>query len=158
MLRLSFGAFSLEVASDWTLSTVILTGPVEKAPPDMRVLSVMPPKQFQQNIVVTMEQVSASETPEGYAKKQLEGLLKAGVSRLGAAPPERVKLNSGLDGLLTDQVIMGAEGQWVHQIQLMSIKDGTAFTVIASQLDGEPYQRVRDTFRKILLSFSPTTS
>jgi hypothetical protein len=153
MPRVTFGSFALDAPADWTLSTVILAGPPDENQASAGLMSAKGARPFQQNLVATMEQIGASETPESYVKKQLDGLRKAGVSRQEAAPPEKVKLKSGGEGLLTEQVVIGPGGERVRQLQLVSIKHGVAHTLIASHLDGASYLAVRQAFRDMLLSF-----
>jgi hypothetical protein len=38
-------------------------------------------------------------------------------------------------------------------MQLVALKDGVAYTVIASHLDGTPFEQTRGEFRTMLLSF-----
>ncbi len=38
-------------------------------------------------------------------------------------------------------------------MQLVAIKNGLAHTLIASHLDGHPFEQMRGQFREILLSF-----
>lgn len=152
MPRVSYGAFSIDAPQSWTLSTVILAGPPD-APPAGGMLTAKAPRTFQQNLVATMEQVGPSESAESYVKKQLDGLRTAGVDRKEAAPPEKVRLAGGGEGLLTEQVVVGPGGERVHQLQLVSIKQGVAYTLIASHLDGVPFKGARDTFKAMLLSF-----
>jgi hypothetical protein len=108
---------------------------------------------FQRNIVATMEQVDASVTLESYLKRQIDGLRAAGVTRQEAGKPERVKLGSGHDALISEQIIIAEAGQRVHQMQLVCIKGGVAHTVIASHLDGIPFESARKEFRAMLTSF-----
>ena len=100
-----------------------------------------------------MEQVSADETADSYVKKQLEGLRKAGVQRKETAKPETIKLGNGASGLLTEQSVVGPGGERVRQLQMVSIKDGVAHTLIASHLDGGPFDKAKAEFKKILISF-----
>lgn len=151
MPYVQFGTFSLDVLPDWTLSTVILAGPVEEDSADDPML-INAPTPFQSNIIITLEQVKGDEIPESYLNRQLDGLRQANVNFQQMAPPERVKLENGLDGILSEQVIVGAGGEWVRQLQLMFIKDGVAYTAIASQLEGPPFEKMRDRFRAMLLS------
>src|SRR5262245_46828438 len=124
MERVTFGAFSLDVPSDWTMTTVILAGPVEACPPDVYLLLSSDQVHFQRNLVITLEQVNDTVTLGSYVQRQREGLLKAGVSFYQKAPPEPVKLDSGFDGLLTEQAIQGTTGVLVCQMQLVCIKNG----------------------------------
>jgi len=153
MARVNFGSFGLDLSPDWTLSSVILAGPVEDPVASPRILTAQAPRRFQQNIIGTMEQVGPDETPESYVKRQRDGLREAGVEYREAAPPEKVQLANGLEGLLTEHVVVGPGGDWVHQMQLVSIKDRVAHTIIASHLDGPAFQRAKQRFREILLSF-----
>lgn len=153
MPRISLAnAFSIDAPGDWTLSTLILSGPVEEAK-SSGMLTTKAVRPFQQNLIATMEQVDQKETPKSYVDKQLEGLRKAGVQRQQGAPPEDVKLADGSSGLLTEQIVVGPGGERVRQLQLVSIKRGVAFTLIASQLDGAPYEKSKKGFREMLLSF-----
>src|SRR5262245_25571859 len=105
--RVALGSFSLEATTDWTLSTVILAGPVDEAGgAGMPTTKVVRP--FQRNLVATMEQVEPTMTLENYLKRQIDGLRQAGVERTEAAKPERLKLAEGRDGLLSEQIIRGA--------------------------------------------------
>jgi len=149
------GPVSLEVGDDWTLSTVVLAGPlptsgVEALDDDALPL---PAATFQPNLVVTMEQVEGDVTPQIYVRQQLEGLRKAQVMRQTSRAPEIVKLASGRDALLTEQILVGPGGDSIRQLQLVTIKAGVAFTLIASALDGPSYAQDYDRFRRMLLSF-----
>jgi len=153
MSHIHFGPFALDVPSDWTLSTLILAGPVSEAVSDPQLRSPKAPRPFQQNLVATMEQVDPDVTPESYVQRQIEGLRQAGVTRHEAKPPEKVQLKSGLEGLLTEQVMIGGDGSWVRQMQLVTFKGSIAHTLIASHLDGPLFEQAREQFRAILLSF-----
>jgi hypothetical protein len=153
MPLVSVGPLSIEVPEDWTLSTVILAGPPDPPLLDSALLWTKPARPFQRNLVATMEQVNPTETPETYVNRQIEGLRAGGVPRQEGREPETVKLESGRAGLLTEQLIVGGSGERVRQMQLVTIKDGCAHTLIASHLDGAPFEAVRDEFRGILLSF-----
>jgi|SRR6266550_4849788 len=152
MSRVTIGTFSLDVGPAWTLTTVILAGPTGESSAGSRLLTSQAPNQFQQNLVAVMEQVGSDETPRNYFDRQIEGLRKAGINRQEAKEPEQVEVG-GRDGLLTEQVVSSPTGEWVRQMQLISIKDGVAYTLIATHLEGEPFERARDSFRAMLLSF-----
>lgn len=152
MPKVKFGSFSLEIPAEWTLSTIILAGPLsEEIPSDPR-MPTRTSRPFQSNIVLTLEKVAEDTTPKIYVDKQISGLIQAGVSREEVAF-EEVKLVSNIDGILTEQIIEGGGGEEVCQLQLVVITGGIAYTVIASQLVGEPFEKMRDRFREILLSF-----
>jgi hypothetical protein len=153
MPRITFGSFSLEASGDWTLSTVILAGPVDESPKE-GLLTTKGVRPFQRNLVATMEEIEAGTTLEAYVKRQIDGLKAAGVSRQDAGKPERIKLGNGLDGLITEQIIVGGTGERVRQMQLVCIKSGVAHTIIASHLDGGPFEGARKSFRAMLVSFS----
>lgn len=154
MPRVTFGTFTVDAPPSWTLSTVILAGPVDDNPAAGGMMTTKKARPFQQNVIATLEQVPPTETPESYVKKQLEGLRAAKVDRKEGAKPETVKLQSGGEGLLTEQIVVGPEGERVRQMQLVSIKNGVAHTIIASHLDGVPFEKSRATFRQMLLSFT----
>lgn len=153
MTKVSFGTFEMEAPEGWSLSSIVLAGPVE--PPERKGLfGTRAVRPFQRNVIVTMERVDPKETAESYVARQLAGLKEAGVSREEARPPERVTLASGVDGMLTEQVILGHGDERVRQMQLVFIKDEIAHAAIASHLDGSSFEGVRDEFRSMLLSFS----
>src|SRR5262245_31403878 len=149
MPRATFSTFSLEAPPDWTLSTIILAGPIEEQPLAKGMLSTRVVKPFQRNLVATMEQVAPDVTPESYVERQIKGLREAGVAWEEVGERESVLLEGGLEGLVTEQVILGASGERVRQMQLAVIKDGVAHTLIASHLDGAPFEAVRSEFRKM---------
>jgi hypothetical protein len=143
MARVKFGTYSVDVPQGWTLSSVILSGPIEATQDDTP---------FQRNVITTMEVVENDETMRSYAQRQVEGLKQAGVSREGKGLKE-VTLAGGMQALIGEQVILGAGGERVRQMQLIVIKDSIAHTMIASQLDGKRFEAVRREFEKMLLSF-----
>jgi hypothetical protein len=151
MARVTFGTFSLEAPEGWSLSSVILAGPVDDAP-KKGLLSTKAVRPFQRNLITTLEVVPDSETPESYVQRQIKGLKEAGVQRQEAAKPERIKLPDGLEGLLTEQIIVSHEGERVRQMQIVVLIDGVAHTVIASHLDGAPFESARAEFRSMLTS------
>lgn len=153
MPRVSFGSFAIDAPEDWTLSTLILSGPVAKDPTSSGMPTTKAVRPFQPNLIATMEQVEPTETPESYVGKQLEGLRRAGVQRRETAPPEKLKLASGHEGLLTEQAVVGPQGERVRQLQLVAIKAGVAHTLICSHLDGPSYDRSKAAFKKMLVSF-----
>lgn len=154
MPQVSIGSYSIEAASGWSLSTVILAGPVEEQIADLGMPGGSTARPFQRNLVATMEEVPEGVTPEIYVRRQVEGLRKAGVERRQAEQPERVELAGGVNGLLTEQVITAGTGESVRQMQLVCIKQNIAYTLIASHLDGAPFRRAREEFRRMLLSFT----
>lgn len=141
MPRVSLGPFSLEPASGWSLSSVIMAGPLDG-----------PPGAFQRNLITTMEPVGPRESPESYVARQVKSLEAAKVARSELRPPQVVKLGEG-EGLLTEQLIEGQGGDKVHQLQLVFIKEGVAFTAIASHKDGPSFEAARPELMEMLLSF-----
>jgi hypothetical protein len=61
--------FSLELSSDWSLSTVILVGAVGEQPGSGGT-ERFSAKPFHQNLIVTMEAVKDTETAESYVPSQ----------------------------------------------------------------------------------------
>lgn len=153
MPRVSFGTFSMEAPSDWTLSSIVLGGPVEE-PPGKGMPTTKAVKPFQRNLVVTLERVGAGDTAEAYVKRQADGLKAAGFPRQEMAPPRSVALANGEDGVIVEQVIVGQGGERVRQMQLVYIRDGIAHTAIASHLDGPSFERAREEFEAMLTSFA----
>lgn len=151
--RVRLGSFSLAAVNGWTMTTVILAGPVDDVPPGAGMPTTKAVRAFQRNLVATMEQVEPTLTLEAYAKRQIDGLRQAGVQRTEIGKPERVKLPRGREGLIIEQIILGAGGERVRQLELICIKDGLAHTLIASHLDGVAFEGARKSFRSILLSF-----
>jgi len=149
MPSVTIGPFTLDAPPEWTLSTVILAGPVEDSAGDSLTADATP---FQMNLVATMERVDDEVTAEDYVDRQVAGLRSVGVSRRGAKEAETVQLSDG-EGLLTEQVIKGQTGERVRQMQLVAIKHGVAYTLICSHLDGPLFENSRATFRRMLLSF-----
>jgi len=153
MPRLNFGTFSVEAPGDWSLSTVIVSGPPVSDPTSKGMPTTKAVRPFQQNLILTVEQVAPGETAEAYVQKQIEGLRKANVPRKETAKPEKVALKGGHEGLLTESSVTGPAGERVRQLQLVVVRNGVAHTLIASNLDGLPYDQGRELFKKMLLSF-----
>ncbi len=151
MTRVTFGTFSLEAPDGWSLSSVILAGPVDDAP-SKGMLSTRAVRPFQRNLITTLEVVPDTETPESYVQRQIRGLKEAGVQRQDAAKPKTVSLGDNLKGLLTEQIIVSQDGERVRQMQLVVIIDHVAHTVITSHLDGVPFESARAEFEKMLTS------
>jgi hypothetical protein len=143
----------MEAPSTWTLSSVILAGPVEASPPGQGMLTTKAVKPFQRTLVCTMERVDASETADGFLRRQVKAMKEAGVARQEAAPPEKVRLGSGHEGLVVEQIVTNPGGERIRQMQLVFIKDGIAHVAVASHLDGASFEAVRQEFRSMLLSF-----
>jgi hypothetical protein len=152
MPRVRLGPMSLDVPEDWTLSSVILAGPRDSEA-GVPAADDRSPRPFQRNVIISLEQVSSDETPDVYFERQEKGLGEAGVESGLIGDPEEVELGGGAWCLLSERVIVSSEGERVRQMQLITIKDKVAFTVIASHLDGIPFEAVREEFRKILESF-----
>lgn len=161
MPRVTVGPFSMEVSADWTLTTVILAGPVWPRSSSGKVRGSAQPKPFQSNIVATIEQVDADKTAERYVQRQIDGLKKANVPRWETNPPQIVMLPNGLEGLITEQQVEGPSGDIVRQLQLVTIKREStknegpayAYTLIATHLEGQAFEEMQDEFRAMLTSF-----
>jgi hypothetical protein len=152
MPRISIGPFSLNVREDWTLSTVIFAGPPEEKTSDDAEQAGGDSRPFQRNLIATMERVEPEETPKSYVERQLGGLWKAGVEQY-LDEEKQVPLGGNLQGLTNEWMIVGSGGERVRQMQLICIKEGVAYTLIASDLDGEPFEAARQEFKEMLLSF-----
>jgi hypothetical protein len=155
MARVNLGPFSLEFPDGWTLSTLILAGPpdeVAQGQPSPQAI-----KPFQRNLVVTIEQLTERVSPENYIRRQLDGLRQAGVFRETTRGPEKVSLAGGTSGTIMEQVVASPSGEMVRQMQLVVMADqdqgSLAYVLITSHLEGEPFEKVRDEFTKILTSF-----
>jgi hypothetical protein len=135
---------------------VVMAGPPQREDleEDLGSLQTRTVGPFRQNIVITAEEVHLGETPESYVARQIEGLRQSNVSRVEVARPQSIQLGNGLQGLVTEQVILSPSGERIRQMQLVSIQNDIAYTLIGSHLDGAPFERTRDQFRQILLSFS----
>lgn len=153
MPRVTLGPFSIETSEDWTLSSVILAGP---PPPEQRsrgALAGHAGRAFRANLVATMERVEADDTPSAYLERQAEGLRQAGVAVRRDADPGVVTLAGELRGLQIEQVIAGPQGERVRQLTLMAKKGDVMFTLIWSNLDGQPFDDSRAEFEAMLRSF-----
>lgn len=153
MPRVHYGSISVDVSPDWSLSTVVLLGPVLQTTDTPLLIQSQAQQAFQHNIVATVEKIGADETLINYVQRQLQGFRQAGVNRQELVAPEDVRLSNSCDGMLWEHMVSGPTGQLVGQIQLVSIKDGFAYTVIASCLYGPSYKKERENLRQILLSF-----
>jgi hypothetical protein len=152
MPRVTFGGFSIEPPEGWSLTTVILAAPVQ--PQDPPEEAPAPGRTFQPNLVMVFEQVTEDITASSYFERQVTDLRKAGVGRREVGHPETVSLPGGAQGLLTEQVVLGPSGERARQMQLISVKNGVAATLIGSTLDGPQFEAFRDQLRRMLTSLS----
>ena len=150
MPKASFGTFSLEAPAGWTLSSVILMGPVENPPGGSGTADL--PKPARRNLIVTMERVGESDTAEGYLRRRLGGEEGGAGPRLSGV--ESLSLAGGREAKLVEQVVLSPDGDRVRQLQMVFIKDGIAHTATASHADGVAFEGVRAEFRQLLLSFA----
>jgi len=153
MQKFISNVFSIDMPDGWTLSTLIFAGPVDEKTDDALV-GIGSAKPFQKNLVITLEAIAADVTLEDYLKRQRDGLIKAEVDWQPDQEPETVQLADGSVAILSEHTMMGQGGALIRQIQLMRFKSGVAYTFIASDLEGYPFDLARDDFRKILLSVS----
>ncbi len=143
--EVGFGPFSFRVPEDWTLTSVVLSGPVEVAgDTDAGV--------YQQTLMTTAEAVAPDETATRFVERQNAALAATGGLQT-VGPDESVSLGASLTGVLSERIVAGLGGGNVRQMQLVYIKDGVAVTAIASQIDGPAFEAARRQFRSILLSF-----
>lgn len=152
MPHISLGPISLDVPAGWSLTTLILAGPVDEQS-GAGARERFPSRPFQQNLVAAMERVEDIETAESYVLRQIDGLRKAQVPRWEKAEPKQVSLPDGATGLLTEQVVIGPGNERVRQMQLVTIKQHVAYTLIATHKDGESFEEAREDFKRMLLSF-----
>lgn len=148
MPRVTFGPYSVEVPSQWTLSSVILSGPPD-LPQGNEGEDDGP--SFQRNFITTMEALDDDTTVQEYVLKQRQGLIAADV-KWRLIVEEAVEVN-GLEGNLSEQLLLGMDEVMVQQMQLAVVKERVAFTSIVSHLAGLPFESCRDEFREMLLSF-----
>ncbi len=153
MDRVRVGAASLAFPDRWTLSTMIFAGPTDHphqqdANPDGEI------RPFQQNLIATFERVDADTRAEDYVDRQQQGLREAGVDSGLVGGIRNVDLDSGGEGVMIEQVVIAPTGEYVRQLQLVTVKESLAATVIVSHLDGEPFEAARAEFEAILLSFA----
>lgn len=144
---LTVGQFNLPTPAGWHMASLILVGP-----PDMANQNV--PGQasgFQQNLVVVSEPVEEDETTEAYVKKQTAKLKEQKALHLPPGPLEPVTLPGGRSGVLFEHVVLGPNREKVRQMQLISVSGGTVYALIASHMDGLPFEAQRDAFRGILV-------
>jgi hypothetical protein len=150
MTRISLGPIGLDVPPDWSLSSLILAGPRPTESPAAAQAS----RPFQRNLIITLEKVEPEETPEAYFDRQEAGLRAANVESGIIVGPDEVELSGGNWGTLTERIVVSPDGERVRQLQLVTIKNGVAYTLIASHVDGRPFEEVREEFKGILTSFA----
>lgn len=107
---------------------------------------------FQQNLVVVSERVEGEETLSAYVQKQTGKLQEQGALHRPPGPLEKVTLPNGREAVIFEHVVLGPSGEKVRQMQLISLKDGMLHAMIASHLDGLPFESQRDSFRGMLKS------
>ena len=154
MAHISVGSFNITTPAGWQVASLILVGPPDMAHPSSPGQQGM----FQQNVVVVTEPVEDNETVEAYVKKQTEKLKEQNALHRPPGPLEKVTLAGGRTGVLFEHVVLGPGGEKVRQMQLVSLSGGFAHALIASHMDGLPFESQRESFRGILTTVAlPTT-
>ena len=144
---MTVGNFNLPTPEGWHMASLILVGPPDAANQNA-------PGQaggFQQNLVVVSEMVDAEETTEAYVKKQTQKLKEQNALHRPPGPLEPVTLAGGRAAVLFEHVVLGPGGEKVRQMQLISVNSGSVYALIASHMDGLPFEAQREAFRAILL-------
>ena len=106
--EVQIGTFSVEAPRDSNLSTVILVGPSDELVADPDELPGFTARPFQKNFIATMEQVEDTVTPESYARRQQEGLRKAGRE----ASPNGIPEKGRTGGRRYTWLAVGTEDRW----------------------------------------------
>lgn len=150
---MNFPGFSLEAQPGWSLDTIILSGPPQHQTVSSDSLIGIDPQEFQPNLVATSERVSPIVSLESYVESQIQGYASSGIFRQQDGPSEKVILSGGLHGIVWEQVVKGQDGSYVRQIQLVTIKESVAYTLILSGLDCATFKQNREQNLGILLSF-----
>ena len=147
---IDLGRFSLQAPPTWQIASLILVGPPDVATGPAKSPGVS--GNFQQNLVVVSELVEEKETLPAYVQKQTAKLQEQGALHRPPGPLEKVTLGDGRDGLLFEHVVLGPSGERVRQMQLIALKNGVLHALIASHLDGLPFEAQREGFRSMLRS------
>lgn len=146
--QIDLGSFTLKAPPKWQIASLILVGPPDQAGPST------PGAQgtFQQNLVVVSEMVEKGETLQSYVQKQTSKLQQQGALHRPPGPMEKIALGEGRESVIFEHVVLGPSGEKVRQMQLMTLKAGMLHALIASHLDGLPFESHRDNFRGMLTS------
>jgi hypothetical protein len=153
MPRIHLGQISIDVPSVWNVSTIMLSKPIEQITDTPRIKQVKTQQTLQQNIIATIEKIDANENISSYIQRQIESSRQFGINSQEITKPEEVLLHNGQDGVLCERIITAPTGHLVAQLQLVTLKDGFAYLIVASCLYGPSYEKDFDNFREILLSF-----
>jgi hypothetical protein len=146
--EIDLGSFALKAPPQWQIASLILVGPPDA--PGAGGPGVQ--GNFQQNLVVVSERIEGNETLQAYVQKQTGKLQEQGALHRPPGPLEKVTLSGGREAVIFEHVVLGPSGEKVRQMQLISLKDGMLHAMIASHLDGLPFESRRDEFRGMLTS------
>lgn len=142
---IAVGRFALDPPPGWQVASLILLGP-----PDAGAAGAAGP--FQQNVVVVCEKLGEEETLEGYVARQTQKLKEQGAMSLPPGPMEKVPMGGERRAVMFEHVVLGPQGEKVRQMQLVTLKDKNLHALIASHLDGLPFEAARETFSALLRS------
>ncbi|HJL40878.1 MAG TPA: hypothetical protein RMG48_06205 [Myxococcales bacterium LLY-WYZ-16_1] len=147
MPRSQFGPFSLDLPGGYGLSNVFVNAPDPSG-------TGATGSAFAPNVVVSTESVPENTTPRAVWDAQRQLLQQAGVPSSAFDEPREVTLQDGTGALLGEQVVTSPAQDRIRQLQLCVVRDGISHLVVASHLDGAPFDRRRDEFTRVLLSFA----
>ncbi len=144
--QIDLGSFAVTAPSQWQIASLILVGPADSAKgPGVQ-------GNFQQNLVVVSEAIDKTETLQSYVQKQTAKLQQQGALHRPPGPMEKVNLGDGREAVLFEHVVLGPSSEKVRQMQLMTLRSGMLHALIASHLDGLPFEAQRESFRTMLKS------
>jgi hypothetical protein len=148
--QIDLGSFAVTAPPKWQIASLILVGPPDSpkgpgGPAGMQ-------GNFQQNLVVVSELIEKTETLQSYVQKQTSKLQQQGALHRPPGPMEKVNLGEGREAVLFEHVVLGPSGEKVRQMQLMTLRSGMLHALIASHLDGLPFEAQRESFRSMLKS------
>ena len=145
--QIDLGSFALKAPPKWQIASLILVGP-----PDAPGATPGVQGNFQQNLVVVSEMIEKGESLQSYVQKQTSKLQQQGALHRPPGPMEKLSMGEGREAVIFEHVVLGPSGEKVRQMQLMTLKGGMLHALIASHLDGLPFESQRESFRSMLQS------
>ena len=152
MAAIMIGGVKVEAPSEYSVKMVVFTAPMKQA----KVAGASPrflqkEKNFLRNLVVANEELKEGVSLDDYAARQVE-VLAVQIPGFKRVKNDRVTI-MGISCPIIESTGAGPEGPALSTITAFFAKDGTVWTISASNLTGIQFQDTRAEYLEIIKSF-----
>ena len=144
MPKVDMGDVSLQIPDAWKTQSAVFS---------LTSADVGAGSGFNANIVLSRDRVAPGQTLSAYAADTLKKLREAGVPvKTDPAARRTIKLRDGNAALIVEHRVKGPGGHAIRQMQLVTFYGDDVLVLTASEVDGEPFEKLRPTLEAGLAS------